>query len=199
MKTLMALMAAVVTALFLSSCSSPAATSGDGHADHQHGAEPTSAPNNAADVAFVSDMIPHHEQAVAMSALVPDRSTDPAVIGLAATISAEQGPEIETMKGFLKQWNAGADVEHGGHGSTMEGMQMPGMVDEPTMSRLQSLKGPEFDRLFLESMIGHHEGAISMANAEIADGANADAKELAKRIVTAQQAEIGQMKKMLAG
>jgi uncharacterized protein (DUF305 family) len=128
---------------------------------------------------------------------VPDRSTDPTVIKLAAEISAAQGPEIETMKAFLVQWSAGEDVSHGGHGGAMEGMQMPGMVDDVTMTKLASLNGVEFDRLFLQSMIGHHEGAISMANTEIADGVNADAKALAKQIVTAQQAEIGQMKQML--
>ena len=56
---------------------------------------------------FATDMIPHHQQAVDLSALVPDRSTNPAVIKLAADISAAQGPEIETMKAFLVQWNAG--------------------------------------------------------------------------------------------
>jgi uncharacterized protein (DUF305 family) len=207
MKSLMALTAAtaaLATALFLTSCSSPAGTSGDGHTDHDHASESSAvsgapAQSNAADVAFVTDMIPHHQQAVAMSALVPDRSTDPAVIKLASTISAEQGPEIETMKGFLAQWKPGADAGSDGHGGAMEGMQMPGMVDAATMTKLESLKGADFDRLFLQSMIGHHEGAISMANTELADGANADAKALATKIVSAQQAEIGQMKQMLGG
>ncbi len=209
MKSLMALPAAVVTALVLSSCTTPAS---DGHADHDHGAGSSAAaapPNgqpapiatadptghNAADVTFVTDMIPHHQQAVKMSALVPDRSTDPAVIGLAATISAEQGPEIETMKGFLGAWNA-RGTDHQGHDGEMS---MPGMVDEASMTTLESLRGAEFDRLWLQSMVGHHEGAIAMAKTEIADGANADAKTLAEQIVTAQQAEISQMKQMLGG
>ena len=81
----------------------------------------------------------------------------------------------------------------------MDGMKMQGMVDDATMTRLASLKGAEFDRLWLQSMIGHHEGAVAMANTEIADGANADAKTLAKHIVTSQQAEISQMKQMLGG
>lgn len=73
---------------------------------------------------------------------------------------------------------------------------MDGMVDGATMARLESLKGNEFDTLWLTSMIGHHKGAIKMANTEIANGANADAKTLATQIVTTQQAEIAQMKKM---
>ena len=76
---------------------------------------------------------------------------------------------------------------------------MQGMVDEATMARLQSLKGAEFDNLWLESMIGHHQGAIEMAKAEIANGENVDAKSMAQNIVNTQQAEIGQMKQMLGG
>jgi uncharacterized protein (DUF305 family) len=209
MKSFMGLMAAVVTALVLSSCTTPASND---HAVDDHGAgssaaaappsgQPTEnaasnpASNNAADVTFVTDMIPHHQQAVKMSALVPDRSTDPAVIKLAATISAEQGPEIETMKGFLAAWNAGG-ADHQGHDGEMS---MPGMVDEASMTKLGTLRGADFDRLWLQSMVGHHEGAIAMAKTEIADGANADAKTLAEQIVTAQQAEIDQMKQMLGG
>jgi uncharacterized protein (DUF305 family) len=203
MKPLIALGAALATALFLSSCTSPAS---DGHTDHDHGSAAAmtgpattaaAAPNNAADVTFATGMIPHHEQAVQMSGLVPTRSADPAVITLAAEISAAQGPEIETMKGWLAQWNVStADTGHDDHDAT-PGMQMQGMVDDATMTKLESLKGPEFDKLFLQSMIGHHEGAIAMANTELANGANPDAKVLAQQIVTAQQAEITQMKQML--
>ncbi|OPX08219.1 DUF305 domain-containing protein [Mycobacterium sp. AT1] len=195
MKTLIALLAAVATALFVSACTSPSSTSSDGHTDHTHGSESSAAaPNNAADVAFVSGMIPHHEQAVEMSALVPQRSTNPEVIKLAADISAAQEPEIQTMKAFLVQWNAGEGSGHEGHDMGA----MTGMVDDDSMAKLETLKGAEFDKLWLTSMIGHHEGAVTMANTEIADGANADAKALASQIVTAQEAEIAQMKKMVA-
>ncbi len=204
MKPLIASVAALAAALFLSSCTSPAS---DGPTDPEHGAKSSAAaqpadspaPNNAADVTFVTGMIPHHEQAVEMSELVPQRSTDTAVIKLASDISAAQGPEILTMKALLVQWNSGSDTGHEGHEGGMDGMEMQGMVDDPTMARLTSLKGADFDKLWLQSMIGHHEGAIAMANTEIADGANTDAKTLAKQIVTAQQAEIGQMKQMLGG
>jgi uncharacterized protein (DUF305 family) len=73
------------------------------------------------------------------------------------------------------------------------------MVDEATMSKLKSLNGGEFDKLWLESMISHHQGAIEMAKAEIANGDNVDAKSLAQNIVTMQEGEIGQMKQMLGG
>jgi uncharacterized protein (DUF305 family) len=191
---LAAVIGALAAALFLSSCNTPAS---DGHTDHTHGAEETGQPAgfNSDDVMFTSMMIPHHEQAVEMSGLVPGRSTNPDVIALASSIAAAQGPEIETMKGLLVQWNQTHDAsgEHQGHGG------MPGMVDEDSMNKLESLKGPEFDTLWLQSMISHHEGAIDMARTEIADGENVEAIKLANTIVDTQQAEIDQMKKMLGG
>jgi uncharacterized protein (DUF305 family) len=192
-----AVVAAVAAALFLSSCTSPAS---DANTDRQRTDEPviTGEPAgfNADDVAFATNMIPHHQQAVEMSALVPDRSTNPELIELAKKISAAQQPEVEIMKVFLVQWKENPDTgsAHGGHGGTMAGM-----VDEATMTRLESLNGAEFDTLWLESMISHHQGAIEMAKAEIANGENVDAKGLAQTIIDTQQAEIGQMKQMLGG
>jgi uncharacterized protein (DUF305 family) len=192
-----AVVAAVAAALFLSSCTSPAS---DGNTDRQRTDEPVitgePAGSNADDVAFATNMIPHHQQAVEMSALVADRSTNPELIELAKKISAAQQPEIEIMKVFLVQWKENPDTgsAHGGHGGTMAGM-----VDEATMTRLESLNGAEFDTLWLESMISHHQGAIEMAKAEIANGENVDAKGLAQTIIDTQQAEIGQMKQMLGG
>ena len=195
-----AVLAAVAAALFLSSCSSPAGSSSDGHTGDEHSDEPviTGQPvgYNADDVAFATNMIPHHQQAVDLSAMVPDRSTNAQLVALAKQISAAQEPEINVMKVFLVQWNENPDTNsgHSGHASTMEGM-----VDSATMTKLTSLNGAEFDRLWLESMISHHQGAIEMAKAEIANGGNVDAKALAKSIVTTQEAEIGQMQQMLGG
>jgi uncharacterized protein (DUF305 family) len=197
MTRLLAVLAALATALFLSSCSS-AQTNGE--TDHPKSDEPVitgqPAGYNADDVAFATNMIPHHQQAVDLSALVPDRSTNADLIALAQQISAAQQPEINVMKVFLVQWNENPDANsgHAGHGNTMQGM-----VDETTMTKLKSLNGAEFDKLWLESMISHHQGAIEMAKAEVANGDNVDAKSLAKTIVTTQEAEIGQMKQMLGG
>jgi uncharacterized protein (DUF305 family) len=198
MKSFIAALAVAATALVLPSCSTPAS---DGHTDHQQGSESSAASHpadfNADDIAFATNMIPHHQQAVQLSNMVPDRSTDPAMIKLAADIAAAQGPEIETMKVLLVQWKEGGSGDepapdpHAGHGS-----QMQGMVDEATMKTLETLRGDEFDTLWLTSMIAHHQGAIEMAKAEIANGVNADAKSVAQQIVTAQEAEITQMKQM---
>jgi uncharacterized protein (DUF305 family) len=192
-----AALAALTVALFMSSCSSPAS---DGHTGHEHADEPVitgqPAGYNADDVAFATNMIPHHQQAVDLSAMVPDRSTNAGLVALAQQISAAQQPEINVMKVFLVQWNENPDTNsgHAGHGNAMQGM-----VDAATMTKLESLTGAEFDKLWLESMIGHHQGAIEMAKAEIANGDNVDAKNLAKNIVTTQEAEIGQMKQMVGG
>jgi uncharacterized protein (DUF305 family) len=192
-----AALAAVTAALVLSSCGSPAA---DGHPDHRPTDKPVitgqPAGYNADDVAFASNMIPHHKQALQLSALVPDRTTNQDVIALAKRISAAQQPEIETMKVLLVQWNENPDTNsgHGGHDT-----KMAGMVDAATMTKLGSLDGTEFEKLWLESMISHHQGAIEMAKAEIANGENVDAITLAKNIVNTQEAEIGQMKQLLGG
>ena len=193
----LAALAALTTALFLSSCSTSAS---DSHADHPQTDQPVitgqPAGYNADDVAFATNMIPHHQQAVNLSAMVPNRSTNAGLVGLANQISAAQQPEINIMKVFLVQWNENPDTNsgHAGHGSTTQGM-----VDAATMTKLESLSSEEFDELWLASMISHHQGAIEMAKAEIANGDNVDAKALAKNIVTAQEAEIGQMKQMLGG
>jgi len=193
----LAALAALTTALFLSSCSTSAS---DSHADHPQTDQPVitgqPAGYNADDVAFAANMIPHHQQAVDLSAMVPDRCTNAGLVALADQISAAQQPEINVMKVFLVQWNENPDTNsgHAGHGSTTQGM-----VDAATMTKLESLSGEEFDKLWLASMISHHQGAIEMAKAEVANGDNVDAKTVANNIVTTQEAEIGQMKQMLGG
>ena len=95
-----AVLAALTAALFLSSCSN---STSESHADHPKTDQPVitgqPAGYNPDDVAFATNMIPHHQQAVDLSALVPSRSTDPAVVALAQQISAAQQPEINVMVG----------------------------------------------------------------------------------------------------
>ena len=191
------LLLALAAALFLSSCSNGTT---EGQTNPPKSDEPVitgqPAGYNADDVAFATNMIPHHQQAVDLSAMVPDRCTNAGLVALADQISAAQQPEINVMKVLLVQWNENPDTNsgHAGHGSTTQGM-----VDAATMTKLESLSSEEFDELWLASMISHHQGAIEMAKAEIANGDNVDAKTLANNIVTTQEAEIGQMKQMLGG
>lgn len=152
----------------------------------------SAAEHNEADVDFAQGMVPHHEQAVEMSDLAAAKAVDPKVKDLAARIKQAQGPEIITMKGWLEDW--GEEVpDEGGHG----GMEMSGMMSADDMEKLERASGTNFDRVFLEMMIRHHEGAISMANIEAAKGAFPPAKDLAARIIGSQQTEIDEMKRLL--
>ena len=189
----LAAIATLAAAIVLSSCGT-AATQNQGLSASATSAVQVAA-HNADDVMFAQMMIPHHQQAVEVAAMVPDRSNNPDVIALAAKIAGQQQPEIDTMKALLLQWNV--DPNEMSHESGHAGMAMTGMVNDATMVRLDSLKGASFDMLWLQSMISHHQGAIEMAKTEIADGKSADLITLAKNIVAAQQAEIDQMKQML--
>lgn len=170
--------------LVLSSCSSTSAIDGS-----TSGASSTNAGFSASDVMFAQMMIPHHQQAVDMSAMAETRSTNPEVLALAKQISASQEPEIEQMRGWLTRAGASMDMGHE--------MHMDGMLSDGQMTRLSIATGPEFDRLFLEGMIAHHEGAIAMSSM-IADSSNAEAAKLGSDIVTSQAAEIADMQKLLA-
>ncbi|MDQ0731023.1 DUF305 domain-containing protein [Arthrobacter sp. B1I2] len=152
-----------------------------------------SADHNQADIMFAQMMIPHHAQAVEMSGIILAKPDMPAeVAALATKIKAAQAPEIEQMTGWLTGWNVPTMMsDHTGHG-------MSGMVDDDGIDKLKSATGTEAARLFLEQMIGHHEGAIDMAQQEISAGKFPDAVKLGRDIVDAQQAEITQMKQLLA-
>ncbi len=150
-----------------------------------------SASHNDADVAFVTDMIPHHTQAVEMSALAADRAASPQVKALAAQISGAQEPEIAQMQAFLKDWGRPA-------APTAVSMPMSGMMTGGQMQQLTTSSGAAFDRLFLQEMTQHHNGAVDMAGVELRDGASADAKALAQKIIDAQRAEIATMGSLLA-
>ena len=192
-----ALVAASATALALSSCSSTATkTAVEDHSSHGSSATAAqSGAHNEDDVLFAQMMIPHHQQAVTLAGMVPDRSTNPEVRALAVKISAEQQPEIATMKDLLGQW--GIKPDEMTHESGHAGMTMQGMVGDDTLVKLEGLKGPDFDALWLQSMIGHHQGAIEMATIEAEAGKSPEMTALARSIISAQQAEIDQMKQML--
>ena len=145
---------------------------------------------NDADVMFAQMMIPHHEQAIEMSdmALDPTTQASKEIIDLATQIKAAQDPEIKQMKDLLTAWSQPLTAEMD-HGSKMDGM-----LSMDDMEKLGALKGPDFDYLWAQSMIAHHEGAIDMAEVVLADGSNAEALALANAIVSAQATEIDLLK-----
>lgn len=163
------------------------------------------AAHNEADVTFLQMMYPHHAQAVEMAAMVEGHTTNQQIIDLASEIEAAQGPEMEQMTALLEQFGEpeptetghSMSMDHGGgHG---ESSGMSGMMTEGQMTELASKSGAEFDTMWLEMMIDHHQGAIDMAETELAEGENAEAKDMANAIVDAQQSEIDTMKDLLQG
>jgi uncharacterized protein (DUF305 family) len=141
---------------------------------------------SAQDIMFAEMMIPHHEQAIVMSDFALSNSTNPEILKLAREIKDAQAPEIEQMK----SWEGVDASMHMGH-------TMMGMLDEDEINNLKAATGKEFDRLFLEGMIKHHEGAIDMAEM-IDDSKNVEVAALGKAIISTQKSEIELMKSLLA-
>jgi uncharacterized protein (DUF305 family) len=156
---------------------------------------------NATDVGFAQGMIPHHGQAIEMAEMALDRSDDADVLRLATAIKAAQQPEIDQLSGWLEDWGQtvpDADIGADHDMSDTGGMMMSGMMSAADMERLDGAAGSSFDRMWLEMMIQHHEGAIDMADDELADGKFADAKVMAQNIITSQQAEITEMEGLIS-
>ena len=151
---------------------------------------------NAADVMFAQGMIPHHQQAIEMAdmALDPAVGAGPEVLDLATRIKAGQDPEIAQMTTWLKDWDQPMAMDMSdGHG--MDGMD--GMLSADEMKELAALRCAEFDTAWMEGMIRHHEGAITMAEDVAAKGKQPKVKTLAEQIVAAQRAEIDEMRALL--
>lgn len=211
--------AAAAVILAVGACSSPATNTANSPAVSSSVApSPAVAPHNDVDVEFAQMMVPHHQQAVEMSEmLLGKQGIDPRITSLAVQIKDAQGPEIEQMRSWLAAWGEEAMPGMGnmpgmpGMGD-MPGHDMPGMGDMPGMSgmsgmsgmmsagdmaALENAQGAEAGRLFLTQMIEHHRGAITMAQAEIDGGQYPAAVEMARNIVTSQQAEITTMQGIL--
>jgi uncharacterized protein (DUF305 family) len=160
---------------------------------------------NDADVSFATDMVQHHAQALEMVDMTLGRTLDPEVARLADEIRAAQAPEIETMTDWLTGWDQPipetsrdhANAHGDGHLEMDE--DMPGMMSAEQMDELKKASDEEFQDMWLQMMVEHHEGAIQMAQTEQADGTNDAAIALAGEIESAQEAEIAEMEKMLAG
>lgn len=147
---------------------------------------------NSLDVWFVRMMIPHHQQALEMAALAPERAADPRIRAVADRIRAAQGPEIGLMRGWLAARDLPAEVPGHDHG-TMRGMQSP-----EAMRRLAAARGADFDQLFVQMMTEHHQGAVAMATDLLKVGADLTMSEFANSVATEQGVEITRMRELLA-
>ena len=183
--------------LALSACGDDQSTDSSSRGGMNHGTS-SAAPSGSAsvtapagDVMFAQMMIPHHEQAVEMAELaLKNDSASKEVTDLATQIKAAQGPEIEKMNRWLREWNAPAGASMG-HGTG------DGMMTEADMQKLSDAKGDEFNRMWLTMMIQHHKGAIQMAQEVLQTTSNPEVKQMAEAIVDGQKKEIATMQGML--
>jgi uncharacterized protein (DUF305 family) len=163
-------------------------------------------PYTAADAEFMSHMIGHHAQAIAMSRWAPTHGASPAVQRLADRIINAQQDEIATMQNWLRdRLQPIPEATPGGMKMTMNGMEhmmlMPGMLTEEQMKQLDAARGPDFDRLFLTDMIQHHRGAVSMVKdlfGTYGAGQDETVFKFASDVNVDQTTEIVRMEKMLA-
>jgi uncharacterized protein (DUF305 family) len=152
----------------------------------------------AADVRFMQGMIGHHAQALEMTALVKSQSTNEGIRTLAQRIEISQADEIKMMQEWLTRRGQRLPDPHAHHasGATL----MPGMLTAADMARLSAAKGADFDRLFLEFMIRHHEGALVMVQelfAQPGAGQESEIFAFASDVDADQRMEIDRMRAAL--
>jgi uncharacterized protein (DUF305 family) len=154
------------------------------------GGEPDPPAYNPQEVTFLRMMIPHHTQALRMAAMAPDRAGDPRIRSLAERVRVSQLPEIQRMRGWLADHRLPPDSPGTGH----DHRDMPGMQSDAALRALAQARGADFDRLFVEMMTDHHQGAIEMATGVLRVGVDVTVRQLATSIATEQAAEIGRMR-----
>lgn len=169
------------------------------HSMHKMGPEiviPKGALYTKADVEFMQMMIAHHAQAIVMSRLAEKNGANPQVLKLSRKIDQSQMPEITIMQGWLRRYGQVAPDTSSWHTVRMEGM-----LSDDEMKALEAAKGEAFNRLYLVGMIKHHAGALKMVDDLFKSpgaGQEVDANVFANDVVTAQTAEIGIMRQLLA-
>ncbi|MFJ8914830.1 DUF305 domain-containing protein [Amycolatopsis sp. NPDC102389] len=152
---------------------------------------------NEADVEYMTMMIPHHQQAKVMTDLVPGKTANEQIRAIAGRISVAQDGEVAMMKTWLADRGKPVPGEgHAGHGGGHDHALMPGMATEAQLADLRAASGAAFEKLFLDLMIAHHQGALTMAEAQLGKGVEVKAQEMAQEVITGQTAEIERMKTM---
>ncbi|AUI57052.1 DUF305 domain-containing protein [Amycolatopsis sp. BJA-103] len=150
-----------------------------------------------ADVEYMTMMIPHHQQAKVMTDLVPGKTANEQLKAIAGRISVAQDGEVAMMKTWLSDRGKPVPGEgHAGHGGGHDHGLMPGMATEAQLADLRAASGPAFEKLFLDLMIAHHQGALTMAETQLGKGVEIKAQEMAQEVITGQSAEIERMRTM---
>ena len=163
------------------------------------GGNATTPTADSVDVGFARDMSLHHEQAVRMAALAYDRSDDPAVRSLAFDILTTQQGQIGIMSGWLDAWGlpwTSAGPRMAWMGMPTEGL-MPGMATPEQLEALRAADGEAADVLFLQLMIPHHQGGVSMATDAAARAKQETVRLMAASMAEAQSTEIAYMNELL--
>lgn len=159
---------------------------------------PAGADWNEVDATFMSMMAVHHRQAIVMSELAEDRAASPQVRTLAQGIDATQGLEVVQFATWLDQRDLPVPTVTEADDADMHA-GMAGMLSAEQLDALAAADGAEFDRLYLEGMIAHHEGAIAMSEEALAAGEDERVRELAADIGAGQLGEIDRMQDLLDG
>ena len=172
--------------------------------------------NTSAAAGFARDMQVHHDQGVELAMIIRDRSSDDDIRGLAYDIATSQSNQSGQMLAWLNEWKlpqvspepamtwmtrptlTGAGHNHGTEGAHQPGDPMPGLATRAQIEQLQGLQGAEAEKLFLQLMIAHHQGAIDMAKAVLDRTEVRVVIQLATSIVKAQQSEINYMNELLS-
>ncbi len=150
--------------------------------------ETTSSQAESTDGAFITEMIPHHESAIEMARIAQQRAEHPQIKQLADDIVAAQDAEIADMND-MHQRMFGEPAMGADHGSLGLDDHMKGM--SANMASLETAK--PFDEAFIDEMVPHHQGAIRMAQVELAEGQDQETRDLAQSVIDAQSQEIEQM------
>jgi uncharacterized protein (DUF305 family) len=153
-----------------------------------------------ADVRFMHGMIPHHAQAIEMALLVPERTENELIHLLARRIDISQRDEIRLMERWLKNRGEALSGEelHQNHGG--DDTLMPGMLTSKEMANLATATGSKFDRMFLEFMVRHHEGALIMVAelfSSVGGGQETEVHRFASDVDADQDMEIQRMTNIL--
>jgi uncharacterized protein (DUF305 family) len=149
------------------------------------GAQARSHSYNATDAAFAAGMLPHHEGGVELGRLAAQKGVNADIRRLGGEIVTAQTREARTLRRMVRQFRTRAE--------------MPEPIEERDMRdmrRLQAASGAEFDRLWLDVIGAHHAAAIQMAQIEAEGGRNAEARRLARRIVSTQERELAQFNRL---
>lgn len=201
-----------LTAAFLAGCAPCSSGRTNPCPGPEHGAPAPEAPEppvregyTAGDVAFMQDMLTHHQQALVMTALVPERTERDQLRQLARRIDISQESEMALMRRWLERRgeavpDIGDATAHRPGAQTVHHHGMPGMASPEELQRLAEARGEAFDRLFLELMIRHHEGALVMVEELLAtEGAGQEPElfQFAAHVDADQRAEIARMRALL--